>query len=139
MAVVLPVTEELLFVVEQRLPHERFRGRATVAKIGGEYIDLRKKYGPASSLECCGGSVNVVDGVEEEVDLGLRREMIEVPAGRFKTGVVEPFLRQEGIFVQKGKRLQVWLTDDERHVPVFMRVEIIFGSISAYLLRVDNR
>lgn len=64
----------------------------------------------------------------------LKKETVEVPAGRFKTVVVEPFVREEGIFVQKGKSLKVWLTDDERHMPVFMRVEVFFGHVSAYLL-----
>lgn len=65
----------------------------------------------------------------------LRRSVVEVPAGRFRTVVVEPALRDEGIFVQKGKKLQVWLTDDERHIPVLMRVEIAVGHVSAYLLK----
>ncbi|MFA6092968.1 MAG: DUF3108 domain-containing protein [Elusimicrobiota bacterium] len=65
----------------------------------------------------------------------LRKEKITVPAGTFNTVLVEPAVRKEGIFVQKGNRLQVWLTDDERHVPVFMSVQVFFGHVSAYLLK----
>ncbi|HVE13757.1 MAG TPA: DUF3108 domain-containing protein [Elusimicrobiota bacterium] len=65
----------------------------------------------------------------------LKRATIEIPSGRYKCVVVEPFLRQEGLFVQKGKRLQVWLTDDARHMPVLMRVELLFGSVTAYLVK----
>lgn len=68
----------------------------------------------------------------------VRKATIEVPAGRFKTVLVEPELRDEGIFVQKGKKLKVWLTDDERHIPVFMSVEVLFGAVSAYLLRIER-
>jgi hypothetical protein len=65
----------------------------------------------------------------------VRHERITVPAGTFSTILVEPALRKEGIFIQKGKRLQVWLTDDPAHVPVLMRVEVFFGHVSAYLKR----
>jgi len=67
----------------------------------------------------------------------LRKTTIEVPAGEFETVVVEPFLRQEGIFVQKGKRMQVWLTNDARKLPVYLSVEIIFGHVTASLLRIN--
>lgn len=69
----------------------------------------------------------------------LRRKTVKVPAGRFRTVEVEPFLRKEGIFIQKGKRLRVYLTNDKRHIPVLMKVEIIFGHISAYLTKIKRR
>ena len=64
----------------------------------------------------------------------LKREKIKVPAGKFDCIVVEPFLRGPGIFVSKGKKLIVWLTDDERHMPVRMRSEVFIGHVSAELL-----
>jgi len=66
----------------------------------------------------------------------LQKTTIEVPAGRFRCVVVEPFVRQEGIFIHKGRSLKVWMTDDERHMPVMLQVEIVFGSVSAYLQRI---
>ena len=66
----------------------------------------------------------------------LRREKVRVPAGTFSTVVVEPAVRKEGIFIQKGKKLEVWLTDDEKHLPVLMRVEVFFGHVSAYLKKI---
>ena len=66
----------------------------------------------------------------------LRKEKVTVPAGTFSTVLVEPAIRKEGIFIQKGKKLEVWLTDDERHVPVMMRVEVFFGHVSAYLKKI---
>lgn len=68
----------------------------------------------------------------------LRREEVDVPAGRFKCIVVQPFLRKEGIFIQKGKNLQVWLTDDDRRLPVRMSVEVFFGHVTASLLRASR-
>jgi hypothetical protein len=62
------------------------------------------------------------------------RETIKVPAGKFKTIRIEPLLRAPGIFIAKGNKLQVWLTDDDRHVPVRMRSEVFIGHVSAELL-----
>jgi len=61
-----------------------------------------------------------------------RREKITVPAGKFQCLVVEPILKSEGIFKQKGK-LMVWLTDDERKIPVKMTSKILIGSIGTNL------
>jgi hypothetical protein len=63
----------------------------------------------------------------------LKREKIKVPAGKFDCILVEPFLRGPGIFISKGKKLQVWLTADERRIPVRMRSEIMIGHVSAEL------
>ena len=63
----------------------------------------------------------------------LRRETVKTPAGTFPCLVIEPALREEGIFIQKGRKLQLWLTDDARKVPVLMRVEVFFGHITATL------
>jgi hypothetical protein len=59
-------------------------------------------------------------------------DTLETDAGTFRCLVVEPLLRGEGIFQQKG-RLVVWLTDDELKIPVQMQSEIAVGSITAEL------
>ena len=64
----------------------------------------------------------------------IKRETVKTPAGKFKCIVVEPQFRGEGIFVSKGKSLQVWLTDNERKLPVKMKTEVFIGSVSAELL-----
>jgi hypothetical protein len=61
------------------------------------------------------------------------RETIEVPAGKFKTLVVEPVLKGDGLFQAKGK-LTIWVTDDESHTPVKMQSKIPVGSIKAELV-----
>jgi len=68
----------------------------------------------------------------------LRKKRITVPAGTFDTLEIEPFLRDEGIFIQKGKRLQVWLTDDARKIPVRLSVEVFFGNVTASLTKIGK-
>lgn len=72
-------------------------------------------------------------------ELGVRfvkRERLDLPAplGRkVPTIVVEPrLLEGTGLFVKEG-RLRIWLTDDERRIPVRMRSKVAIGSVSADL------
>lgn len=60
------------------------------------------------------------------------RERVKVDAGEFDCWVVEPILRGPGIFTQKG-RLTVWLTDDERRMPVLMKSKVVIGHVAAVL------
>jgi hypothetical protein len=66
----------------------------------------------------------------------IKKEKVRTPAGAFNTILVEPALRQEGIFIQKGRKLQIWLTDDDRKMPVQMKVEVFFGHVTAKLAKV---
>lgn len=61
------------------------------------------------------------------------REDIEVPAGQFRTLVLEPVLKGDGLFKAKGK-LTIWVTDDDQHIPVKMQSKIPVGSIKAELI-----
>ncbi len=61
-----------------------------------------------------------------------KREKVEVPAGTFTCLQVEPILKSEGIFRQKGKLL-VWLTDDQYKIPVKMTSKVTIGSIATKL------
>jgi uncharacterized protein DUF3108 len=65
---------------------------------------------------------------------GRERLDLPEPLGRnVPTVVVEPLLAEgTGLFVKKG-RLTIWLTDDERRVPVRLRSKVALGSISADL------
>ncbi len=60
------------------------------------------------------------------------RGLIRVPAGEFDCILVQPALRSQGIFDQQGE-IWVWLTDDERHMPVLMRSAIVIGEIVCVL------
>ena len=63
----------------------------------------------------------------------LRRERTEVPAGTFMCLVVEPQVGEAGPFRGQG-RMSIWLTDDERKMPVRMESRVPVGSIAAVLL-----
>ncbi|MDD2735637.1 MAG: DUF3108 domain-containing protein [Desulfuromonadaceae bacterium] len=62
----------------------------------------------------------------------LRREELTTPLGRFKTIVIQPLLKSEGIFARTGEMF-IWLTDDDRRIPVQMKSKVIVGSITATL------
>ena len=59
----------------------------------------------------------------------LRKETVTTPAGTFKTVVISPQMniRSEGLFYAHGP-LTIWLTDDDRKVPVIIekRIEGLF-------------
>jgi hypothetical protein len=64
----------------------------------------------------------------------LRRETVKTKLGEFRTILIKPLLKSEGIFDQKGELL-VWLTDDSRHVPIKMKSKVIVGSVTATLVK----
>jgi hypothetical protein len=64
----------------------------------------------------------------------LGREELETVLGRRETLMVEPLLKFEGIFQQKG-RVIVWLTNDAERVPVLMKSEIKIGSFVSTLTK----
>lgn len=61
------------------------------------------------------------------------REEVEVEAGTFRTVVLEPIMEEGGLFKASG-RILVWLTDDERRMPVQVDAEIPIGSITSELI-----
>ncbi len=62
----------------------------------------------------------------------LGKQVIEVEAGKFKTLVVEPMVVEGGLFKSEGKIL-VWLSDDDRKIPVKVATKIIIGYVGAEL------
>jgi len=63
----------------------------------------------------------------------LRREELKTDVGTFKTILIMPLLKTNGIFSKTGE-LYIWLTDDERHIPVKMKSKVKIGSITAKLV-----
>lgn len=63
----------------------------------------------------------------------LRKETVTLPAGTFDTIVVKPLLKSEGIFSRKGE-VHIWLTDDEKHIPVLVTLKVKIGHVSATLV-----
>jgi len=62
----------------------------------------------------------------------IGRERISTPAGTYDCVGVEPILKAGGIFKNSG-RLVIWVTDDERRMPVLMKSKVAIGSVSVVL------
>lgn len=62
----------------------------------------------------------------------LKKERVEVDAGTFDCVVVQPILQSAGVFEQKGT-LTVWLTDDQKKMPVLLKSKVVIGSITTEL------
>ena len=62
----------------------------------------------------------------------LGRQELEVEAGTFKTIVVEPLVREGGLFKSEG-RIVIWLSDDDRKIPVRVNTKVVIGSIDVEL------
>jgi hypothetical protein len=76
---------------------------------------------------------NFTDGKHYPLEVKIiKRETVDVEAGKFDCIVVEPLLMSSGIFKHEG-RLKVWLTDDRLKLPVLMKSKVLVGSITAEL------
>jgi len=62
----------------------------------------------------------------------LGRQEQEVGAGTFRTIVVEPLVREGGLFKSEG-RIVVWLSDDDLKLPIRVNATIVLGSIDVEL------
>ncbi len=62
----------------------------------------------------------------------LRRDTIDVPAGRFPALVVQPIFQSKNLF-SDGGHAEVWLSDDTNHIMLQMKSNVRFGSLSLYL------
>lgn len=63
----------------------------------------------------------------------LRREQVTIPLGTFNTVVIKPLMKFQGIFARTGD-IHIWLTDDERRIPVLMKSKVKIGSITVTLV-----
>lgn len=63
----------------------------------------------------------------------LRKEKVTLQTGTVDTIVVKPLMKSEGIFYRKGD-IYIWLTDDEKRIPVKLRSKVALGSVTATLV-----
>jgi hypothetical protein len=61
----------------------------------------------------------------------LRRERVDVGAGRFNAIVVQPIF--ESKLFSEGGHAEVWLSDDENRIMLQMKSKVSFGSLNLYL------
>ena len=67
-----------------------------------------------------------------------KREKIRVPAGKFECIKVEPFIIGDAIFKTKGGKMLIWMTNDERKMPVLVRSKVMIGSFDAELKKIQR-
>ncbi|MDR3610393.1 MAG: DUF3108 domain-containing protein [Ignavibacteriaceae bacterium] len=60
------------------------------------------------------------------------RETVEVPAGKFDCIVIEPLVKEGGLFKSEGS-IMIYLTNDDAKMPVRVKTKVIIGSINADL------
>ena len=78
--------------------------------------------------------VNILDSKRQrriEVRV-LRKERLKTVIGEVDTIVIQPVVASEGVFEGKGT-VHIWLTDDERRIPVRARTKVTVGSVTANL------
>jgi hypothetical protein len=62
----------------------------------------------------------------------LGRQELEVGAGTFRSLVVEPLVKEGGLFKSEG-RIVIWLTDDDLKMPIRVNTKVVIGSIDVEL------
>ncbi len=67
----------------------------------------------------------------------LGKQEIKVEAGTFKTILLEPIMKEGGLFKASG-RIIVWVTDDEKKIPVQVDAKIPIGSITSELTSIKG-
>lgn len=65
------------------------------------------------------------------------REEIKTPAGTFQTIRVQP-TADEGVVKNRGK-IWIWYSDDPRHIPVQIRAQLFWGTITFHLQSYDTK
>lgn len=65
------------------------------------------------------------------------RQLVKTPAGTFRTIRVEPKSPGESL-IAKGRNLVLWLTDDERHLPVQIRSSLAIGNLVGKLKSIEK-
>ncbi len=130
---------EISFNVAARVAHfhDRKNGEKVTVPIDGETFDIYSSFYFVRHQHLEPGRsfyINVLDSkklhrIEVRV---LKRERVSVPAGEFTTLKVEPMVKPVGVF--EGKRgAYIWLTDDERRIPVKAQTKVTVGSVTAVL------
>ncbi|MBI4698865.1 MAG: DUF3108 domain-containing protein [Nitrospirae bacterium] len=122
----------------QKITYKNNRDNETVEfNTGKIYFDSLSAFYEIRKRELAVGRTEYIDVFDDkkfwtvEVRV-LRKEKVRTPAGEFNTIVIQPILKSEGIFIKKGD-LFIWLTDDDRKVPVLLRSAVKVGSFTAKL------
>lgn len=90
---------------------------------------MRLEPGQSATLPISNGKKSVMARVEAQ-----ERQQIKTPSGTHKTIRLEAFLFNDVLYRRKG-RLLIWLTDDDRRIPVQIRIQLPFfiGTVTLQL------
>ncbi len=76
---------------------------------------------------------NFFDGKTYKLGVKIhRREICEVYAGKFNCIVIEPLIKEGGLFNADGA-IYIWLTNDDRKMPIKVAAKIPIGFVEAKL------
>ena len=117
------------------------RSADTVVAIRGEEHSIMSAFYLVRTLPLTVGDTSRFSAVSGKKRYELKvlvhgRETIKSKIGKVPCIKVEPVLDGDGIFNSKG-RIFIWLTDDDRRIPVLMECEIALGSIKAKLEKME--
>lgn len=65
------------------------------------------------------------------------KEQIKTPAGTFQTLRVGPEGDSGALLKNKG-RIWIWYTDDDKHLPIQMRAQLFWGTVTVYLTSITK-
>lgn len=122
--------------------HDRVSGERLRVPITADTLDIYSSFYFVRNQPLTPGSsitISVLDGkqLHRIVVRVIGRERVTVPAGAFDTIKIEPLVKAEGVF--EGKRgVYIWLSDDERRIPVKAQTRVTVGSVTAVLTSVGN-
>ena len=68
----------------------------------------------------------------------VRKDTIDVPAGRFPAIVLQPSIKTNGLFSQNG-HAEIWLSDDEHRILLRMDTHFAFITLGLQLRKRDVR
>jgi hypothetical protein len=67
----------------------------------------------------------------------VRRDTVDVPAGRFPAIMLRPEIKTKGIFSKDG-HAELWLADDSARTVLQLKTGLSFGSISLKLKHIGR-
>jgi hypothetical protein len=121
--------------------HQEKRGktRESSGPVDGPVADILSSFFVTRTLALEAGKNYRIKVLSDEkvyflrVDVGSKVETIKVPAGKFACIKVQPQIIGDAIFKAQEGRMTIWLTNDERRVPVLIRSKVAVGSFDAEL------
>jgi hypothetical protein len=66
----------------------------------------------------------------------LKRDTIDVPAGRFPTVVIKPTIKGRGVLAEASEP-RMWLSDDDRRIMVQLKSKFSFGTVTFRLKQIE--